>query len=70
MNLTTADQIFMKLYLIDTILTNNVKDIKNINFKNSRKEKKKKNVKQSQLVVMDYFLSNYLSLNNKYLGEF
>ena len=42
MNLTTADQIFMKLYLIDTILTNNVKDIKNINFKNSRKEKKKK----------------------------
>ena len=28
MNLTTADQIFIKLYLIDTILINNVKDIK------------------------------------------
>ena len=28
MNLTTADQIFMKLYLIDTILLDNLKDIK------------------------------------------
>ena len=28
MNLTTAYQIFIKLYLIDTILINNVKDIK------------------------------------------
>lgn len=65
MNLTTADQIFIKLYLIDTILINNVKDIK----KYLKTWEEKKNVKQSQLVVMDDFLSNYLCLNNKYLGE-
>ena len=28
MNLTIADQIFIKLYLIDTILLDNLKDIK------------------------------------------